>query len=469
VPAPNRALNFINGEFVPSQDGKYFDHSDPSTGLKSCEVANSDVLDLVKAIQSSNKALTSWLKISVNERAEVLKKCGQIMTARATELAAIQALDTGCPVTSALQLSLPAAAARFTESAEFILRSSASNIINHPVGIAAVVTGWSDPFNALAERASSALSMGNAVIAKTSEYAPRVGAAFAEVLNEAGLPAGVFNLLQGRGVKIGQAIAQHPGLHFISFQGSTEVGKIFLAEATETLKSVHLAMGAKNPVVIFPGIDLAATAKLVAKISGGCHPAQCLRGSRVFIQESIFKEFLGLLQSELSELKVGPALDPKTEIGPLIHHEALRKFESAVAQARGEKGNLKSPDASEDRSSLPPGGFFAAPALISDLTYCSTLQQTEVLGPLITATSFKYQLDALKYANTNPYGHTAYVFESDLDKARKFCRKIETGQVFVNPIDVTNPSHSRGLKYSGLGHSTERLRDFFSLISETNM
>jgi acyl-CoA reductase-like NAD-dependent aldehyde dehydrogenase len=457
---PSKALCFINGEFVPSHDGRFFEHIDPSTGQLACEVANGGLLDVVRAIQSANKALPNWLRVEAEARALILEKAAELFSDRSDALARLQASDTGTPISLAKRLSIPAASERFKENARALrvqASGGASPVSFHPVGIAACVTTWSDPFDAMAIRVAAALASGNVVIAKPSEYAPSCGHAFAELLRDAGLPAGVFNLVQGRGAEAGHAIAQHPGLHHVAFCGSTEVGKLFQTEGAETLKKIHLSLGAKNPILVFPGDDLEQTAKAVVLHTMISHPSQCLRGSRVFIQESIFKDFLNLLAGEIRALKIGNACDPATQVGPLIDAQHVNRFRAAVHQALGERGKP-----AEAEKVLGPGGFFVEPTLISDLTYCSTLQQTEVLGPLITATSFKYQHDAIKHANTGPYGHTGYVFERDVEKARRVSQKLETGVTYINTMSLPFLPQIKGLKHSGLGHSISHLREFFS-------
>ncbi|MES2855690.1 MAG: aldehyde dehydrogenase family protein [Bdellovibrionota bacterium] len=454
MPNTFRAANFVSGEFIPPREGKYFDHLNPSTGLTSCEVPDSDLLDLVKAIQSANKASATWIKLTANERGEFLNKIADAVERDADLLSRVQARDIGTPVRYAKSISIPATIRRFRDAASTI--ESETND-RHPLGVVSVVTTWSDCFDTLAQRVAPALALGNVVIAKPSEYSPECAHHFARIMSEAGLPPGVFNLVQGRGAVVGEAIAQHPGLHHIAFCGSTETGQKFMSEAAEPLKRLHLAMGSKNPVLVFPGVDLKATAQIVARITAGCHPAQCLRGSRLFLQDGIFKEFLALLEDEFKSMKQGDPLDPETEIGPLISEHTRQLYRDAVSQALGEKGK-----SSGSAVITAAEGFFVNPALISDLTYCSTLQQTEVMGPLVTATSFKYQYDAVKYANVNPFGHTGFVFEADAEKARKVGAKLETGQTFLNLRNLPSYTFNTGLKASGLGQSVKVLGSFFS-------
>ncbi|HVK61088.1 MAG TPA: aldehyde dehydrogenase family protein [Bdellovibrionales bacterium] len=448
--------NFIGGEFVASLNGRWIDHINPSTGLKASEVPDSEILDLVRAIQAANKSLVNWQRMTGQERGALLEKIADLLLERRDELSVAQATDTGAPVSAVKEYSIPAAIERFRTAA----LATKQDFL--PVGIASCVTGWSDPIDSLAMRVAPALAAGNAVIAKPSEYSPQSNELFARILHDAGLPPGVFNLVQGRGDSVGHAIAQHPGLHHIAFCGTTETGRLFMSEAAEPLKKLHLSMGSKNPVLVFQNVDLEATAKTVALITTGYHPAQCLRGSRLFIQETIFKDFLAVLQKELQSLKVGDATDPSTQVGPLVHQRYKDGFQAAVKQALGEKGKSQA-----ESDLLGAAGWFVPPMLISDLTYCSTLQQTEVIGPLITATSFKYQHDAVKHANGNPFGHTAYVFESDIEKARKIGRKLEAGQVYLNPQKPPMTAHPQGLKASGLGHKTTALLEFFSFESST--
>lgn len=468
--------NFIAGKFSQALDSKTLSHIDPSTGQVAATLPDSDVLDVVQAIQAAHKAYPAWSKESAQVRAKILMSIAEKITEMSEKFCISQARDIGTPVSSTKTHSIDRAAEEFRFHARLMLDLSEPSVLREKsfhfqnrqsIGVVAVITPASDPLVNLSSRVAAALAAGNVVIAKPSRSTPETAELFALALHEAGLPPGVFALLQGRGVQAGEILCTHPGVSTIAFVGSTEVGKTIQGSANELMKRTHLALGSRNPVLLFAGTDLQKTIPQIVEACLGSHPSLSTRGSRLFIQESIYKEALELLKKNIENLKCGSPLDPSTALGPLASEKHFKAYAETVAFAAKQNGKLLLSGAGQptDLPNEMRNGFFVNPMLISDLTNCSTLQQEEIIGPFLNATSFKYQHDALKHANTSPYGGSAYIFETNGAKAKRVALLIETGNVYINsgvPI-VDLIVEREPLKASGNGRTGGlALFNFFS-------
>jgi aminomuconate-semialdehyde/2-hydroxymuconate-6-semialdehyde dehydrogenase len=446
-----RLKNYIAGEFIDPVDGKYLSHTHPTSEQVDLEFADSSLLDVVRAIQSANKILPTWLKSASEARSEALMKISEAIELRSNEIAQAVADDQGTPIQASLKISIPSAIASFRYFARVLLEEK-NQPGRLPLGLVAMISSWSDPFGTIAPRLAAAIAGGNAIILKPSEHAPRSAQLLAEVVAGAGLPAGVFSLVQGRGDVVGASLVQHPGIGTLSFVGRGETGRGILRDSAEFMKRTQFSLSARNSVLVFAGMDLAQTAKEVAEICASAHPAICMRGSRLFVQESCYKEFIELLKAELESLKIGDPLNPETQVGPLPNKNLFAEFKKAIDLAISEKGKLLT-GGTERPEIQSTNGYFVRPTAIYDFTLCSTLQQEEIVGPLMTVASFKYQHDAIKQANNNPFGRAAYVFHPDYEKALKIAAQIEASDVrigFANGSPAPEISFGN-IKNSGLG------------------
>lgn len=403
-------------------------------------MSDNGLMDVVRAVQAANKALPAYQRLTVEERGRILETWAQLISARAQNLAEAVRDDLGTPLETTLASSIPEAIA-LIEAQVRLLHEPDDGVFRHPHGLVGVITPASNPVVCLASRVAPALAQGNAALVKPSALTPKTADLLVELATEAGLPPGLFALLKGRGADVGESLLRHPGISTISFMGSTDTGRVVAQIAAESFKRVHLSLGAKNPVIWFAGTDLADTAPKVARLCAGVHPSLNLKGSRLFIQETIFKEALELLRAEFAKLgQVPMPLKP----------EQRAIYDSSVALAKKENGKP-----------LDAGNV----TLFSDLTNCSTLQQDEIAGPLVLAGSFKYQHEALKHANVSPYGRVGYVFVNDSEKAEQVARRLEVGTVFLNTDDPKfDPLEEIPLlKSSGSGPEGGRsLAKFFS-------
>ena len=465
-----RLQNLINNEFVDPQNQKWFSHLSPATGESVCDVPDSDVMDLVRTVQTANKAWANIQKTDGGDRAQLLFAIASELRKRSSELAKVQARDEGTPEAFTLSESIPKAAEIFDHYARVVAEERVSGAAfsgaletqklwyatRKPFGVVTIITPSTDPYVSLASRVAPALAAGNVLIVKPSEFAPECAHAFAQCVLAAHPAPGIFNLLQGRGESLGASLLQHPGLTSIAFTGSTAVGRIVQASAAEGLKRTQLSLGAKNPILVFAGVDLKKVSAAAANLTLQFHGQTCLRGSRLFVQESIYKEFLEAFKAQSERMNA--------QLGPLNRAEYRDRFDKAVNQAVTENGKVLFGGVSDPATQ----GFFVRPTAIFDLTNCSTLQQDEIIGPFVTIASFKYQHDAIKNANTNPYARAAYVFEAQSAKAVRVAQKLEAAQVFINTgeADRNENLDVSAQKESGLGHvGTKAWLEFFSRTS----
>ena len=388
-------LNFIAGEFVGAVSGNWLQKRLPRDPNASVQIPDSDLMDVVRAVQASNRALADWVKTTSEDRVRVLARIASLIEENAGDFADAAWDDLGTARTETLGSSIPAAIEHFRAHS----RSIDPNLMRHeaaPVGIVGLILPASDPLVCLSSRVAPALAHRNAVICKPSRHTPATASLFARILKDALVPPGVFNVLQGRGAEVGEAVVRHPGIGTLSFMGSTETARTVAILAAESFKRIHFSLGAKNPVVVFANTDLTEVIPRVARLCLGQHPAQAFKGSRLFIQESVFKPALELLRAEIE----------KAEIAPLAKHQQVVRYNEAVHLALKENGRVITTQSELSASTE----YFVKPYLFADLTNCSTLQQDEIAGPLILATSFKYQHEALKHANVSPYGRLGFVF-----------------------------------------------------------
>jgi aminomuconate-semialdehyde/2-hydroxymuconate-6-semialdehyde dehydrogenase len=476
-----RLLNLIGGEWKAPMAQTWFSRENPSTGEPHAEVPDSDLMEVVQAVQAANQAFQAWQKLEKDERPRLLNGIAARLEAKLEALSRLQCADTGILLVRARAIVAEASAlfrARAAELDSGLVQNEAAlkARVKHerlPIGLVGILTPSSDALSMMASRVSAALAAGNAVILKPSELAPLTAQAFSEIvleaLQETGLPAGIFNLVQGRGEQAGMALVQHPGISTLAFAGRTENGRRVLAASAEFLKKTHLALGGRNPVLVFADSNFEELMPLLKRIALGTDGPACLRGSRFFVQESAYKRFLELFEATIASTVIGDPCELQTELGPLISAGDKKRFQEAVAQASREKGKELLPHERREESlaRLPISlgqGHFMAPAVSYDLTLCSTLQQEEIPGPFVSVASFKYLHEAVKHANNSPLGLAAYVFHGDEAKAMRVASQIAAGRIFVGggARDVDAFSFG-GVKQSGLGlEGGDELVRFFS-------
>jgi aminomuconate-semialdehyde/2-hydroxymuconate-6-semialdehyde dehydrogenase len=462
--------NFVNGEYVDPQSGKFIEKFSPVTNEVIYELPDSNELDIVMAIKAAHEAFEKWSETKVEERAKILFRIADLIEENLDALAMAETEDVGKPLTLSSAMDIPRAAKNFRFFASAILNKSEkatdmdgdylNYVLRQPVGVAGLISPWNLPLYLLTWKIAPAIACGNTAVCKPSELTSQTAYLLGSILKEAGLPKGVCNIILGRGEPAGRALAEHPGVPLISFTGGTATGAKISALAAPSFKKVSLELGGKNATIVLKDADLRKGIPTILRSSFLNQGEICLCGSKILVQEEIYEEFCEVFAEAAKALVVGDPLNDKTFMGPLISKEHLEKVKSAVELAVKEKGKILAGGAPVEGMK----GNFYPPTVIADLTACSELHQTEIFGPVVTINSFKYAHDAVKLANNSPYGLSASIWTKDLSKAHKIAADLNVGTVWINnwmTRDLRMPFG--GMKASGVGREGgDESIDFFT-------
>ncbi len=453
--------HYINNQFVESLEGETFETLNPTNNEPITEVAAGTAADADRAVKAARKAFDEgpWPRLPAEERAKALRRVGDLIEKHADEIAEVEILDTGVPTSQIKKGAIPRAAQNFYFFADMATKITGESYpkdgefmnytIRRPVGVAGLITPWNVPFMLETWKVAPCLAAGNACILKPAEWAPLSANKLAEVIQEADLPPGIFNVLQGIGEQAGAAIVAHPDVQLISFTGETTTGQEIMRNGAATLKRYSLELGGKNPNIIFEdaNIDRALDGAIwqVYSLNG----ERCTAGSRLLVQESIHDDFLEQLAARVRNINVGAPTDPETEIGPLIHPDHWKRVKGYIDIAQEEgatimAGGNRPPD-------LPKGNYFQ-PTLIVNVRNDMTVAQEEVFGPVLVVIPFKDDEEALRIANDVRYGLAAYVWTQDMIRGHRIAEAIESGLVWINSQNVRDlRTPFGGSKASGIG------------------
>jgi phenylacetaldehyde dehydrogenase len=454
----------IDGAWVPAQSGKTFDTVDPGTGQVLATVAEGDAADVDLAVRAARRAFDGpWSRMSPSERGRIIHRIGDLIAENADELAEIDSLDNGKPVAVAKAADVALAADIFWYMAGWATKLKGSTVtpsvpylpdqeflaytLREPVGVVGQVIPWNFPLLMAAWKLGPALATGNTVVIKPAEQTPLSAQRLGELALEAGLPAGVLNIVQGFGETAGAAIAAHDGVDKIAFTGSTEVGKIIVGAARGNLKRVSLELGGKSPNIILDDADIDAA---VAGAANGIFFNQgevCSAGSRLYVQERHFDQVVEGLASEARKIKVGYGLDADTELGPLVSAEQFQRVSSYLESGQQDGGRAVAGGRSLDRD-----GFYVEPTVIVGAGADHPIVREEVFGPVIAALPFSDIDDLARQANDTPYGLAAGIWTRDISKAHKLARRLRAGTVHINTYNIFSAELPfGGYKESGWG------------------
>ncbi|PRQ12226.1 5-carboxymethyl-2-hydroxymuconate semialdehyde dehydrogenase [Corynebacterium sp. 13CS0277] len=457
---PERIQHYIGGQFVDSVDGGTFEVLDPVTNEPYILAASGTKADIDAAVEAARRAFTSgpWPRMLPRERARVLHRIADIVESRDQDLAEMESFDSGLPITQALGQARRAAE-NFRFFADLIVAQTDDafkvpgrqvNYVNRkPIGVAGLITPWNTPFMLESWKLAPAIATGNTVVLKPAEFTPLSASLWAGIFEEAGLPEGVFNLVNGFGETAGDALVKHPEVPLISFTGESRTGQIIFGNAAPYLKGLSMELGGKSPAIVFADADLdeAINATIFGVFS--LNGERCTAGSRILVERAIYDEFVERYAAQAARVKVGLPSDPSTEVGALVHPEHYAKVMSYIDIGKTE-GRLV---AGGGRPEGFDTGNFVAPTVFADVAPDARIFQEEIFGPVVAITPFDSDEEALELANNTRYGLAAYVWTSDLKRAHNFAQNIEAGMVWLNSNNVRDlRTPFGGVKASGLGH-----------------
>lgn len=468
---PDRLQHFIGGEFVDSRSGATFEVLDPMTNQPYLTAAAGQAEDVDRAVTAARAAFNDgpWPAMVPRQRAAILTKIAAAVAAQDRRLAELETFDTGLPITQALGQA-QRAAENFRFFADLIVAQTddvyqvpgrqLNYVHRSPVGVAGLITPWNTPFMLESWKLAPALAAGCTVILKPAEFTPLSASLWAEIFADAGVPDGVFNLINGLGEEAGDALVAHPGVPLISFTGESVTGQTIFARAAPMLKGLSMELGGKSPAVIFADADLDAAIDSTLFGVFSLNGERCTAGSRILIERSIYDEFCTLYAERASKIIVGDPSDPATEVGTLVHPEHCAKVLGFIEQGRSEGRLLAG-------GGRPPGlaeGNFVAPTVFADVGPDARIFTEEIFGPVVTLTPFDSEDEALTLANAVRYGLAAYLWTRDLERGHTFAHKIEAGMVWLNSHNVRDlRTPFGGIKASGLGQEGGyRSLDFYS-------
>ena len=459
---------FIDGQWVDAESGKTFVTPNPATGETLAEVAEADKADIDKAVAAARRAFDGkWSKLSARDRGRLLYKLSQLIEQKSAELAAIETADNGKPIKESLYVDIPQVVENFEYFAGWATKIEGETIpvpgkmfnytLREPIGVCGQIIPWNFPLLMAAWKLAPALAAGNTVVLKPAEQTPVGAMELAKLIQEAGFPEGVVNIVPGYGETAGAALASHPGIDKIAFTGSTDVGKLIAKAAADNLTKVSLELGGKAPNIVFADSNLD---QAVAGAMMGIFYNQgqvCCAGSRLFVEESVKDEFLSKLTEKADKIAVGDPMDKSTQMGPQVSEEQLNRIKGYVDIAREEGAAVVTGGTSPQLEGAFQKGYFFRPTIFSDVNNKMRVAQEEIFGPVVSVISFKDEDDLIKQANDTIYGLSAGIWTQDITRAHRFAREIKAGVVWINTYNMFNAaSPFGGYKQSGYGREMGR-------------
>ena len=460
---PKKYQLFIDGQWVDAESGKTFETPNPATGETLAEVAEADKADIDKAVKAARRAFEGkWSKISARDRGRLLYKLSQLLEQKTPELAALETADNGKPIKESLYIDLPQVVENFEYFAGWATKIEGETIpvpgkmfnytLREPIGVCGQIIPWNFPLLMAAWKLAPALAAGNTVVLKPAEQTPVGAMELASLIQEAGFPEGVVNVVPGYGETAGAALASHPGIDKVAFTGSTEVGKLIAKAAAENLTKVSLELGGKAPNIVFADSDLD---QAVAGAMMGIFYNQgqvCCAGSRLFVEASVKDEFVGRLKERAEKISVGDPMDKGTQMGPQVSAEQLDRIKGYVDIARSEGAAVLTGGAPPSLDAAFEKGFFFRPTIFADVNNKMRVAQEEIFGPVVSVISFENEEDLIKQANDTIYGLSAGIWTRDITRAHRFAKEIKAGVVWINTYNMFNAaSPFGGYKQSGYG------------------
>ncbi|WP_372731522.1 5-carboxymethyl-2-hydroxymuconate semialdehyde dehydrogenase [Novosphingobium sp.] len=448
--------HFYGGKSIEGS-GTRFEVFDPSTGAVLGQACDATEAELGAAVSSAADAFGDWSRTAPQIRRQILNKVADLIVARADEIAAVECIDSGQCWRFMSKAALRGAenfrffADRAPSAADGLALPSADHVnftTRKAIGPVAVITPWNTPFMLSTWKIAPALAAGCTVVHKPAEWSPYSARLLVEIAHEAGLPAGVFNAVNGLGETTGKRLTEHPAIKAVAFVGESSTGSAIMRQGSQTLKRVHFELGGKNPVIVFDDADLDLAVDAAVFMIYSLNGQRCTSSSRLLVQRSIYDSFVEKVAERAANLKVGDPLDPATEVGPLIHPRHFAKVQSYMDIARSEGARIAAGGEPVEGAS----GFFFQPTLFANAEQSMRIAKEEIFGPVLTAIPFDDEADAIAKANDVEYGLAGYVWTSDVGRALRVSDALDVGMVWVNSENVRHlPTPFGGTKASGIG------------------
>jgi 5-carboxymethyl-2-hydroxymuconic-semialdehyde dehydrogenase len=468
---PDQILHFIGGRHVPSADGSTFGVADPVSNEVYARCAAGGPDDVDRAVTAARIAFETgpWPHLAARQRAKILNRIADGIEARGTEIAELETFDTGLPVTQA-KGQAARAAENFRYFADVIVAQheeafsqpgQLGYVLRKPAGVAGLITPWNTPFMLESWKVAPALASGCTVVLKPAEWTPASAALLPEIMTEAGVPEGVFNIVHGIGEEAGAALVAHPRVPLISFTGQTSTGQVIMRAAAAHLKGLSMELGGKSPCVIFADADLDAAEDCALFGVMSLNGERCTAGSRILAERTVYESLTDRLGARAARIRVGDPADPGTEIGALVHPEHYQRVLDYVEIGVKEGARLV---AGGTRPAGLDSGNYLSATVFADVAPSMRIFQEEIFGPVVCITPFDSEAEAIALANDTRYGLAAYIWTSDLRRAHRVAASVESGMTWVNSHNVRDlRTPFGGVKASGVGREGgQRSIDFYT-------
>jgi phenylacetaldehyde dehydrogenase len=467
---------FIGGRFVDAKAGKTFDTYDPSSGRVIAKVAAGEAADIDAAVTAARQAFESgpWSRMTGSERSKLMWKLAELIEANRDELAELESLNNGKPIVNIRNGDIPSSCEVLRYTAGWATKLNGETLsltqpgnfhaytLREPIGVVGQIIPWNSPLMMAAWKLAPALATGCTVVLKPAEQTPLTALRLARLIQEAGIPDGVVNIVNGFGETAGAALAAHAGVDKIAFTGSAEVGRLIVQAAAGNLKKVSLELGGKSPVIVFPDADLNIAVPGAARAIFNNSGQVCAAGSRLYAHQSVYDRLVEGVAQEAGKLKIGPGLNPDTQMGPLVSQEQLERVSRYVSQGRSDGAKVVT-----GGSRIGNEGYFIAPTVLTETKPEMSVVREEIFGPVLCAMAFSDDdLDRIAdEANRTTYGLAASVWTRNVSTAHKMARRLRAGSIGVNmhgTVDAAIPFG--GYKQSGWGR--EKGREVLDLYTE---
>ncbi len=442
---------FIGGRWVKAKSGEWFDTVNPSTGQAIARVSQAGPEDVDAAVRAARQAFRPWQALSGHARARHLYAIARWVQKQSRMFAVLESLDNGKPIRESRDIDIPLVARHFYHYAGWAELMETELAGYGPVGVVGQIIPWNFPLLMLAWKIAPALAMGNTVVLKPAEFTPLTALLFAELCEEAGLPAGVVNIVTGDG-KTGELMVKHADINKIAFTGSTEVGRLIRVATAGSGKKVSLELGGKSPFLVFDDADLDSVVEGVVDAIWFNQGQVCCAGSRILVQEGVGERLVQKLRARMETLRVGDPLDKAVDIGAIIAPVQLQKIQSLVRQGEQEGATIWQPS-----WSCPKEGFFFPPTLCTNVSPAATIAQVEIFGPVVVLMTFRTPAEAVELANNTRYGLAASLWTENINLALDMAPKLKAGTIWINCTNVFDAASGfGGYRESGFGREGGR-------------